>query len=74
MVMGENFGELVALRIWWEKPGKLLANCNKLSLSSLIKTCHSHGMLNLKLHLFYFIITCGNRMVCAFAASSVVRG
>ena len=33
---------LVTLRIWWEKLWRIV------SLSSSIKTCHSHTMLNLK--------------------------
>ena len=32
--------------------GKTLANCNESSLSSSIKTCHSHATLNLKLRSF----------------------
>ena len=50
--------------------GKTLANCNKLSLSSSIKTCHA----KFKTTIVYFIITCGVKIVFAFAVSSVVRG
>ena len=49
--------------------GKTLANCNKLSLS-LIKTRHA----KFKTTIVYFIITCGIKIVCAFAVSSVVKG
>ena len=58
--------------------GKTLANsyCNELSLSSSIKTCHSHATLNLKNYnnIVYFIITCGVKMMYTFAVSSVMRG
>ena len=49
-------------------------NCNELSLTSLIKTRHSHTTLNLKTTVIYFIIMCGAKMIRAFALSSVVRG
>ena len=54
--------------------GKALANCNELSLSSLVKTSHLYTMLNLQLAGIYFIITCGTKMVYTFALLSVVRG
>ena len=52
---------------------KILANCNELSLSSLITTRHSRITLHLKTTMVYFIITCGIKMVCLFTVSSVVR-
>ena len=55
--------------------GKTLVNCNKLSLSSSIKTCHQLATLNLKPQAFIFmIIMCGIKIACVFASSSVVRG
>jgi len=56
-VAGKNFGELVTLKIWWRN---ILANCNELSLSCLIKTCHTKFKTTI---IKYFIITCGAKMV-----------
>ena len=50
-----------------------MANCNELSLSASIETCHSHATLNLKATIIYCIVTCGVKTMCAFAMSSVVR-
>ena len=54
--------------------GKTLANCSELSLSSLIKSRCPHAMLKLKTTIAYFTITCGFKLVHAFAVSSVMRG
>ena len=53
---------------------KTLVKCNELSFSFLIKTYHSHAMLNLKTIIIYFIIMCSAKMVHAYAVSSVLRG
>ena len=68
---GKNLGELVAFK---NLVGKTLANCIELFLSSSIRANHSHATLKLKTTIFYFIIRCGIKMVCAFAVSSVVKG
>jgi len=65
-----NFGELVTLRIWW---GKTLANCNELSLSCSIKTCHLHAMLSLKTTIVYCIIMCGTKIVHAFGNTTNMK-
>ena len=59
----DNFKNLV---------GKTLVSCSELSSSSSINTSHSHALLNIKSQ--SLIITCGTKMVRAFAVSSVVRG
>ena len=56
----DNFKNLV---------GKTLANC---ILVFFKKTQHSHT--HVKTTIVYFIITCGAKIVCSFAVSSVVRG
>ena len=68
-MVGENFAELVTLRIWQGK----LVNCNVLSLSSSIKTHHLHATLNLKTTIIYFIIMCSAKVVHAFVVASVAR-
>ena len=72
MVAGENFGELVTLRIWWGKLWRIAMNYP--FLLRLKHTTRIRATLNLKTTIVYFIITCGAKMVCTFAVSSVVRG
>ena len=62
----KNFGTLAAFK---NLVRKTLANCNELSLSSLIKTCH----MKFKTTIIYFI-TCSVKMVRMFVMSSVARG
>ena len=54
--------------------GKTLANCNKLSLSSSIKTCHLHVMLNLKPESFILSSHVVLKIMCVFEVSSLVKG
>ena len=54
---GENFGELMASRVWW---GKTLANCNELSFSSQAEI--QHAKLKNHNHLFYRHVHYKNRL------------
>ena len=66
MVAGENFGELVTLRIWRGKLWRIAMN----HLYPLQFKHTTHTPCLFKATIIYFIITCGAKMVWAF----VVRG